>query len=279
MNGFPSEKLRVAILDLNNGEPNQSMRCLHQILDAFATREKIGLDTMVFDIRQKNELPDLSFDIYLSSGGPGNPIDEENTYWQHSYFRWLQAVMDHNGSCDPQHQKNVFFICYSFELACIFFESGLLTRRKSPSFGVFPVHGIVSAVTEPVFEGLPDPFYAVDSRELQVIQPDHAALKRHGSVILAIEKERPHVPLERCIMAIRFNENMIGTQFHPEADAEGMSLHLQSSDKKESVILNHGPEKWKSMIEHLEDPDKIMLTYATIIPNFLRLAINRKSFN
>jgi len=148
----------------------------------------------------------------------------------------------------------------------------LLTKRKSPSFGVFPVHGIVAAGSEPVFEGLPDPFYAVDSRELQVIQPNHEQLKRNGSVILAIEKERPHVPLERCIMAIRFNENMIGTQFHPEADAQGMALHLLTADKKETVIQNHGYEKWKSMLEQLDDPRKIMLTYSSIIPNFLRLS-------
>jgi homoserine O-succinyltransferase/O-acetyltransferase len=35
------------------------------------------------------------------------------------------------------------------------------------------------------------------------------------------------------------------------------------------VIDNHGFEKWKSMIEHLEDPDKILLTYSHILPNFL----------
>ncbi|MEI9933338.1 MAG: hypothetical protein WDM71_00415 [Ferruginibacter sp.] len=40
---------------------------------------------------------------------------------------------------------------------------------------------------------------------------------------MAIEKERPHVALPRAIMAVRFNDYMIGFQFHPEADAVGMS--------------------------------------------------------
>ena len=75
-----------------------------------------------------------------------------------------------------------------------------------------------------------------------------------GASILAIEKERSHVPLERAIMAIRFNDNMIGTQFHPEADAIGMSLHLQTEEKKKTVIENYGVEKWQSMIDHLNDP-------------------------
>lgn len=94
-----------------------------------------------------------------------------------------------------------------------------------------------------------------------------------GAIVLALEKERPHVPFERAIMAIRFNDYMIGTQFHPEADAVGMSMYLQREDKKQTVINEHGEAKWKSMIEHLNDPDKILWTYSRVIPNFLNIAI------
>jgi hypothetical protein len=89
---------------------------------------------------------------------------------------------------------------------------------------------------------------------------------------LCIEKYRPHVPYAQAVMGIRFNEYMVGTQFHPEADAVGMSLHLQTEDKKKTVIENHGFEKWQSMVEQLNDPDKIMWTYSHIIPNFLNEA-------
>ena len=133
------------------------------------------------------------------------------------------------------------------------------------------------AQTEPVFGQLMDPFYAVDSRNFQVIQPDHALIRRMGAKILAIEKERPHVPLERAMMAIRFNEFMIGTQFHPEADAIGMAMYLQRDDKKQTVIASHGLHKWKSMIEHLNDPDKILKTYASVLPNFLKEGIEKVS--
>jgi hypothetical protein len=75
-------------------------------------------------------------------------------------------------------------------------------------------------------------------------------------------------------MGIRFSDYFIGTQFHPEADAVGMSLHLKSEDKKKSVIENYGREKWESMIEQLNDPDKIMWTYSHIVPNFLNIALN-----
>jgi len=74
-------------------------------------------------------------------------------------------------------------------------------------------------------------------------------------------------------MAIRFNPYMVGTQFHPEADAQGMSMYLQREDKKQVVIQNHGLPKWTSMIEHLNDPDKINLTNKQVLPNFLMQSI------
>jgi hypothetical protein len=134
------------------------------------------------------------------------------------------------------------------------------------------MHILKDGVNEPIFQGLKDPFYSVDSRDYQVISPNHNALRKMGSRILALEKERPHVPLERAIMSIRFNEYMFGTQFHPEADPVGMSMYLQREDKKQTVIAEHGEEKWKSMIEHLNDPDKIRWTYSHILPNFLHIA-------
>ena len=151
-----------------------------------------------------------------------------------------------------------------------------MTSRKSTAFGVFPVHLQAAGVEEPVFSGLRDPFYAVDSRSYQVIQPDPQRLETLGATVLAIEKERPHVPLERAVMAIRFSPYMIGTQFHPEADAVGMSLYLQQEDRKKTVISGYGEEKWRSMIEQLNDPDKILWTYSHVIPNFLDYALKEQ---
>jgi homoserine O-succinyltransferase len=106
-----------------------------------------------------------------------------------------------------------------------------------------------------------------------VISPNHAKLREMGGKLLAIEKNRPHVPYERAVMAVRFNEYFIGTQFHPEADAVGMSMYLQREDKKQTVIENHGEAKWQSMVEQLQDPEKIMWTYQHVLPNFLNLAM------
>lgn len=265
--------IRVAILDLYEGAPNQGMRCIHEILDLFAQSVGILLHREIFDVRLQQQIPDLSFDIYISSGGPGSPLESEGSEWERKYFQWLHQVERWNNDPANRSKKKVFFICHSFQMACRFFKAGHVTKRKSTAFGVFPVHMLHEGAHEPVFSGLEDPFYAVDSRDFQVVQPNHNRLRSMGGKILCIEKERPHVPLERAIMGIRFNEHMIGTQFHPEADALGMSMYLQTDEKKETVIRNYGFEKWKSMIEHLEDPDKIRWTYAHILPNFLNEAV------
>ena len=76
-------------------------------------------------------------------------------------------------------------------------------------------------------------------------------------------------------MGIRFNEYMIGTQFHPEADASGMSMYLQTDEKRKTVIESHGEDKLISMLRQLNDPDKIMWTYAHILPNFLNLSVEQ----
>jgi homoserine O-succinyltransferase/O-acetyltransferase len=266
--------VRVAILDMYDGVANQGMRCIREILNSFADMNVLDLSWDEFDVRGKCALPDLSsYDVFISSGGPGSPLESEGTEWENLFFKWVGDVKAWNDNPLNEQKKPVFFICHSFQLACRYFNVGNVCVRKSTAFGVFPVHFIGNATDEVVFDGLKDPFYAVDSRDYQVIQPDHKHLREIGATLLCIEKERPHVPFERAIMGVRFNQYMIGTQFHPEADAIGMSMYLQKEDKKKTVIDNHGFEKWKSMIEHLEDPDKILLTYSHILPNFLHHAV------
>jgi len=262
-------KFKVAILDLYEGVENQGMRCIREILNQFSENNSVELVKDEFDVRNKMELPGLDYDVYISSGGPGSPLESAGTEWELNFFNWIEAVQAYNESADNTIKKNVFFICHSFQLACRFFNVATVSKRKSTAFGVFPIHYLLAASDEAIFQGLKDPFYAVDSRDYQVTQPNHQLLKEMGGNILAIEKARPHVPLERAIMSIRFNDQMIGSQFHPEADAIGMSMYLQISEKKQMVIDNHGEVKWKSMIEQLGDPDKIMRTYAHILPNFL----------
>lgn len=271
--------LRIAILDLYNGQTNQGMRCLRQILQHWVQEHQLEMHVDEFEVRRLVEVPDTSYHIYISSGGPGSPMDSIGSDWEKVYFKWLQQIEEWNNDIQKTEKKFVFFICHSFELICRHYQLASVTKRRSTAFGVFPVHLLSDGIKEKVFEELKDPFYVVDSRDWQVVTPDLQKIKTMGSKILCVEKERPHVPYEQAIMGIRFNEYMIGTQFHPEADAEGMSLYLRSEDKKKTVIENHGEEKWHSMLEGLNDPEKIMFTYKHIIPNFLNAARQQLHLN
>lgn len=263
-------------MDLYEGQANQGMRCIRQILGEWSEFHNVPVEWTEFDVRLENDVPDLTYDIYISTGGPGSPLESEGSDWEKAYFHWLESVEGWNANPANTNKKFVFFICHSFQLVCRHYAIGNISKRNKTSFGVYPVHVTLEGQHDGVFRGLADPFYVVDSRDYQVTSLDFEKIDMLGGKILCIEKYRPHVPFEQALMGIRFNAYMIGTQFHPEADAIGMSMYLQREDKKQTVIENHGEEKWRSMIEQLNDPDKIMWTYAHVLPNFLVESIRQR---
>lgn len=267
-------EFKVGVLDMNNGQPNEGLRCIKYLVEEFFLRKELEANYQVFDVRQGDALPNYDdFDVYISSGGPGSPL-LEGVAWERRYFELLADIINHN---NKSSQKIYFFaVCHSFQLLVQYFQLAEITKRRSTSFGVMPVHIVEEHENEPLFQGLDNPFWAVDSRDYQVVQPDEKRFDSLGASILCLEKERPHIDLERAIMAIRFSDEFFGTQFHPEADAEGMHRHFQKEEKKAMVIKNFGEEKFYNMLEHLEDPDKIMLTESVIIPKFLELAFQNK---
>ncbi len=268
-----SQPVKVAILDLNNQTPNESMRCLREFLaSAGDIVPGLTIDVDEFDVRAKNEIPDLSYDIYISSGGPGSPFDGEDHDWENRYFDWAHGVMHHNTETG-NFDKHVLFICHSFQLMCRCFDIATVSRRKSTSFGITPIHMTDDGRDDILFKGLTDPFYAADFRDWQVTQPNLEKIDEMGGSILSIEKERPNVPLERATTAIRLNKAMVGVQFHPEADVDGMLMHFGQEHRKKHVIENHGQEKYDETIARMRHPDFLDLTHRTILPNFLHNAI------
>ena len=208
--------LRVAILDMNDNEPNQGLKAIHTIVEDFSSE----WETQIFDVRAKCEIPDTSLDIYMVSGGPGSPLDGDGV-WDAQFFDLIDELWQHNIQCDKTKtgtKKYVFLICHSFQMVCNHFGVAEIHPRRSRAFGIFPVHKTDKGTKERFFDGLPDPFYAGDFRKWQLIQPDGEVLDAMGAEILALEKIRPHVPFERAIMAIRFSDEFFGTQFHPEAE-------------------------------------------------------------
>lgn len=259
--------VRIALLDMNNNQANQGFKNIKEISENFQKHSEENISITGFDVRHKNEIPNIEdFDIFISSGGPGNP-HREGFEWEQKFADFLDAVYEHNKNNDAK--KYLFLICHSFQLASIHWDLGNICKRKSYSFGVQPIHKTEEGEQEFLFKNLPDPFYAVDSRAYQFIEPNVERFEELDMKIVAIEKSRPHIDLERAIMAVRFSDEIFGTQFHPEANPDGMLENLKDEKNKEAMIENYGMEKYLETVDRINDEDKIVLTQSQILPRFL----------
>jgi len=220
------------------------------------------MEYQVFPLRHQGQIPDHNFDIYLSTGGPGSPIDSVGSPWDNLYVKWLQDMLS--------QKKPVLLICHSFQIACRHFNFGNVCLRKSTQIGVLPVHPLVA---DPIFANLNDPFYTLESRLYQIIEPNDKNINALGAKIIALEKHRPHVPLERAIMAIKFSDTMYGVQFHPEGEKNILLDFFNEEKMKINIIDKFGEQKWEVIISNLNDSEKLPKTHAHFIPNFLNLAV------
>jgi len=258
---------RVALLDMYDGAPNLGMESLRSILKHFGDQ----IEWIEFDVRNRRELPGIDFDLFVSTGGPGSPLLAGHG-WERGYRALLDRLWAHNQN-PLNRPKPVFFICHSFQMLCQHFGLGTASLRRSPSFGIFPVHKTQYGVHDPLLEGLPDPLWAVDMRDWQVVHPDFAAFERFGAQILAIERMRDHVQYERALMAVRFGTHFFGTQFHPEADPTGMLHYMKQPERIANIIRQHGEATYQDMLQKLNDPGKLEQTYRGILPRFLELGL------
>ncbi|MFT4567797.1 MAG: homoserine O-succinyltransferase [Saprospiraceae bacterium] len=258
---------KVAIIDMYNGVQNKGMAGIKEIIGNM----EFPLTYDLFNARGENELPDLSdYSIFISTGGPGNPI-EEGSKWQERYFQFLDKIVAHNKE-NEDDKKHLFLICHSFQMACHHFGLGTISKRKSRSFGIYPVHQTTDGEVDPIFDNLDNPMWVIDSRLYQVIKSNARVFNKQGAKLLSLEKIRNHVELERAVMAIRFTDEIIGTQFHPEADQNTFFSILQDKSVREETIALRGKKKYYRMLDDLLDQEKVAKTYNTILPNFLKRA-------
>ena len=261
---------RVAILDMYNNHPGEGMRCIRQLLQRAQADNSIDFEVDTFNVRANSEVPDLSYDIYISSGGPGSPLASDEP-WEPLFFAFVDALFAYNKTAG--RKKYLLAICHSFQLISRHLGVGTVSKRKSTSFGVLPMHLTDAGHADPVLGTLPEPFFAVDSRDYQLADLHPERLAELGATVLCLEKERPHVPLARAVMAIRFSPEVLATQFHPEADGDGIYRYMLTDVRKEQVITAYGEDKYDEMMRLLRDPGTIELTESIVVPTFLRDAL------
>ncbi|MEY4279141.1 MAG: hypothetical protein RL377_1145, partial [Bacteroidota bacterium] len=142
-----TQPIRIAILDMYDGAPNIGMQCIRNIIQEWTEKNQVTTDVNVFNSRGNCEIPSDQFDLYISTGGPGSPIESKDAKWDQLYTQWLENMLALN--------KPVFLICHSFQIACRHFELGTVCLRKSRQIGVLPVHTLIE---DDLFNGLQETF-------------------------------------------------------------------------------------------------------------------------
>jgi homoserine O-succinyltransferase len=262
---------RIAILDMYQQVYNQGIACIQKILDTVQHEMGVEFHIQSFDVRTKGEMPGLDFDLYISTGGPGSPMASDES-WEVEYVQWLHALLKKNQIAEPSQKKFAFFICHSFQMVCRMLQIGDLSQRPQKSEGIFPVERTEDGKEDPVFRHLSNPFWVLDSRAYQVTNLNQEKALALGGNLLAIEQANASEERNRAIMAMRFNAEMMGTQFHPEADADGLVRYLENriqTDHEQSAT-------WRTGLEHaIKYRDAIQQTHHTILPEFLKQAIQQ----
>lgn len=218
----------LAIIDFNAGAENQGISNITR----HAT--EAGYTPVLFDLRQKNELPLLKdFDIFVSSGGPGDP--NEYGAWGHAYFKFLHALLAHN-THNPASPKRYFAICHSFQMLCAELGIGKASLRPDGRlFGIHPqqkIHGDLPAS----LHDLPDTFETLESRFYEVLltggHPDFVPFCKSEHALTGVISRDGHI---------------IATQFHPEADPQNVQTLLNKDINVKKIAALHGEESAHEM--------------------------------
>jgi GMP synthase-like glutamine amidotransferase len=271
------QQIKVATIDLYNNERNEGMRCIKEIVsEADNNFDDIVLTYNVYETRFNGDVPDNDFDIYISSGGPGSPFEGEGTQWEKDYYNLIDNIYDHNQS-SAEKKKYIFFICHSFQMMARYFEFGEVSKRNMKSFGVMPFSKTEEGENDPILTSLSNPFYAADIRQYQVTDPDNKKIEELGANILSFEIVDDECNSDSAIAAVRISNEIVGTQFHPEADPESMLYHFKQPERKQQVVERYNKDRYHEMMDLLKQPDTIKLTRKTVIPNFLNTAIEELS--
>ncbi|HJW30357.1 MAG TPA: hypothetical protein VJ508_14090 [Saprospiraceae bacterium] len=257
----------MAILDMNNNTENMGIASIKRIADRFAI-----VDYDVFDVRYKAEVPGMEYDIYISSGGPGDPLEGDGV-WDKAYYQLLDQLWSHNQA--HADKKFAFFVCHSFQMICNHFGIGKVTHRHTESFGIVPVAKTAEGTNDPLLNALHNPFYGADFRRYQVVTPDLDKLNALEAVITAIETGEEDNPGERALMAVRFSDEWYGTQFHPEAHPDGMLHYLRRPEKKEMILNRFGLNTYEEMMHNALHPDRLANTRDHVLPGFIKNALDK----
>lgn len=271
--------LRLCLVDMNNGVANQATRCFRRIFDAFSVQARAanpGLEVQFRHVQPRNlgELPDTSFDLVMSSGGPGSPFDGYEDGWCTGYRKFLDSVVEANLR-DPIRSTSLFVVCHSFEITVTHFAIAEMTKRDNTKFGVMPCYMTSEGERSDLFKPFGDRLFVWEHRSWQAVNLDAKKLAGNGGELWAMES-RPGGNIDKGPghLAFKFAPGIVGTQFHPEADNPGVMAWINRPEHAADLKDAYGNALYERMIKTLKDPSRLARTFALLLPGWLARRFN-----
>jgi homoserine O-succinyltransferase/O-acetyltransferase len=273
------EPLRLSLVDMNNGVPNEAVRCFRRLLDAFAARVRVAnprLAVVQEHVQPRNlgELPSPHADLILSSGGPGSPHDGWEEPWCTGYRVFLDSVLDRTAQ-HPDTAPAAFVVCHSFEIAIQHFRFAEMARRQELKFAIFPAYVTEEGSQYDFLQPFGERLFVWEHRRYQAVNLDAPRLHRQQGAVLARESRPGRQDKGEAVLGLRFGPGLEGTQFHPEADRPGVLAWIHRPEHTTALRDAYGHSLLERMIKTLDDPGRLARTYALLIPGWLTSRFNR----
>jgi GMP synthase-like glutamine amidotransferase len=271
-----SRSLRIGLIDMNNGVPNQAIRSFRSIIAAFGERVRArnpGLTVTPVHVQPRNlaELPPTDCDLYLSTGGPDSPVDGFKESWATGMRSFFDRIVDGQQKHGPT-APSLFSVCYSFELTVMHFGLVQMIPRER-KFGIMPVYPTEAGLAHPMFAPFGDRLFVWEHRSWQAVDLDEKKLKELGGTLLARESRDGHSK-GKGLMAFQFTKGIEGTIFHPEADRPGVLNWLERPEQAKAVIETYGELIYRRMCKTIDDPTRLARTYALLLPGWMARTFN-----
>lgn len=265
--------LRVCLIDMNNGHPNQAMRCLRLLVSRFhehirTTNPGIDIQLVQVSPRDKGERAPDDCDLYLASGGPGSPYDGDGQQWLTDFEHFLDAVVEDNLVRGPA-ARALFGVCYSFEIIVRHYKLATVAPRATRKFGVMPVYTTAAGRAHPLLAPFGDRLFAFEHRNWEAIDLDESALKKLGGTVLARESREGRDDKGKAILGLDVAPGIETVQFHPEADRAGVIAWVTRPDQAQAFREAYGDETYERMLKTLDDPNRLARTFAILIPGWM----------
>jgi homoserine O-succinyltransferase/O-acetyltransferase len=270
--------LKICIIDMNDGQPNQAMRCLRGLTEQFVARVQATNPGLPFELahtspRDLGHDTPRDADLYLSTGGPGSPYDGDGALWMSAYSRFLDDLSD-TAAAFPQRAPSLFVICHSFQLAVRHFKLATVVERGTLKFGVMPIYTTEQGQRHPLLAPFGDRLFAFEHRRWQAIDLDELRLRARGGQLLAGESRPALSDKGKAILALDFGPGIEGVQFHPEADRAGVMSWIKRAETAEAFREVYGESTFRAMMRTLDNPARLARTYDLFIPRWMARRFN-----